>query len=90
MELAAHARSAQDCVLVGFEQLQDNLPGQLGPFPDDFLNNKLRASFFWTGVLHLGFFPPAKMGFPVFQPVPAACCPWPPLRGRLCLLLVLM
>lgn len=51
----AHARSAQDCVLVSFEQLQDNLPGQLGPFPCHSPSNKLRGCF-WTEVLDLGFF----------------------------------
>lgn len=47
--------SAQDCVLVGFEQLQDKLPGQPDPFPSHSPTNKLRACF-WTGVLDLGFF----------------------------------
>lgn len=41
---------------MGFEQLQDNIPGQLGPFPGHYPSNKLRGCF-WTGVLNLFFFP---------------------------------
>lgn len=28
---------------MGFEQLQDNIPGQLGPFPGHYPSNKLKG-----------------------------------------------
>lgn len=79
---------------MGFEQLQDSITGQLGPFPGHSPSNKLRSCF-WTGVLNwlVWFFFSITLNSISCISTCVHCllsfC-WAPLRGRLYLLLVLI